>query len=211
MIAFLRGAVLEKASDYLILEAAGVGYEVQMTPTRLSQMAEGQPLELFIAESVGMYGGGTTLYGFPTREEKKLFLCLKENVQNTGAKKALEYLDKAVKSLPDFRRAILERDVRMLSGVFGFSKRNSERLIDALKDKLGAVAFPGTERLPRSFAAGAQPEALSQVLNALTSLGYRASEARLALEAVRQDLEGRQAGVEEMIRMALKRLYVGVP
>ena len=50
-----------------------------------------------------MYGGGVTLYGFLTLEDKEIFLLLRE-IPGTGAKKAMDYLDKILKSAPDFRR-----------------------------------------------------------------------------------------------------------
>ena len=62
---------------------------------------------------MGMYGGGITLYGFLSLEEKEIYLLLRE-IPGTGAKKALDYLDKISKSAPDFRRAILEGDARAL-------------------------------------------------------------------------------------------------
>ena len=89
---------------------------------------------MHVAESVAMYGGGVTLYGFLTPSDKEMFLTLRDCVPGTGAKKALEYLDKASKSLPDFRRAVLEKDAKVLTGVFGFTRKTAERLIDALKE-----------------------------------------------------------------------------
>ncbi|MBK8869556.1 MAG: hypothetical protein IPN19_00525 [Elusimicrobia bacterium] len=58
-------------------------------------------MRLLIVESVAMYGAGPALYGFLTLEEKQVYLVLRENVPGAGAKKALELLDKAAKSLPN--------------------------------------------------------------------------------------------------------------
>jgi len=87
------------------------------TASRIPEV--GQEVLLYIVESFGMYGGGETLYGFLSPNEKAMFLAFKDNISGTGAKKALEHLEKASKSLPDFRRAIIEKDVKILSGVFG--------------------------------------------------------------------------------------------
>ncbi|MBI5200100.1 MAG: Holliday junction branch migration protein RuvA [Elusimicrobia bacterium] len=202
MIAFLRGSVFERGDSLAVIEAGGVGYEVHLTPTSLARLAPGQPAEIFISESVAMYGGGTSLYGFLTREEREVFHQLREHVPGTGAKKALEHLDKASRSFPDFRRAILEGDVRMLAEVFGFTKKTAERLAAALKDKLG-------ESVPRGGSPRADAPsdgAMSQALDALASLGYKPAEARTALQAVSTDLGGKRANVEEILRLALKRL-----
>lgn len=207
MIAYLKGNLLEIGPGRVVVEAGGIGYEVCVPASCSSRWAPGQTLELHVEESVGMYGGGTTLYGFPTREEKELFVCLKENVPNTGAKKALEYLDRAAKSLPDFRRAILERDPRMLLGIFGFTKKTAERLIVALKDRMGLHPFEGPESpARRNPPAGPEVPAFGQAVQALFSLGYRASEARTAVAGAAEEAGTRAAGVEELIRLSLKRL-----
>ena len=204
MIAALSGTVLDKGEGRLVLEAGGVGFEVQVAGSTLAALTTGASARLWIAESVAMYGGGTTLYGFASKEERDIFLAVKEHVPNTGAKKALEVLERASKSLPDFRRAVLEKDVRMLAGVFGFTKKTAERLAEALQDKLGRLPVPGVERF-REAPLPASPH-WTQALQALASLGYRPQEARSALAAVEEELGVVPAGVEEVIRRALKRL-----
>lgn len=202
MIAFLQGTIAAKGSGRLVLDVGGVGYEVLAAASTLERLPPpGQTAKLLIAESFGMYGGGTTLYGFADAEERELFDTLRENVPSTGAKKALELLDKAAKSLPDFRRAIFEKDARILAGVFGFSKKTADRLILSLKDKLAPGPGHG-----RGFRAAEPSPALGQVQNALAALGYKAAEARAVLDQVQGELGGRAASVEEMVRLALKRL-----
>ncbi len=202
MIAFLTGEVVDRGEGRLVVETGGVGYEVQVSSSTVSRAGE-EPVRLWISETVAMYGGGTTLYGFLTKEERDIFTAIKDNVPNTGAKKALEVLDRASKSLPDFRRAVLDKDVRMLAGVFGFTKKTAERLVEALQDKLGRVDVGGAERF-RADAAPASPH-WTQALAALGALGYRPQEARAALTAVQEEGPA-AASVEELIRKALKKL-----
>ena len=205
MIAYLKGTLLEKRKNSLLLEVSGVGYEVQATAAALERLPPpGQPLELFISESVGIYGGETTLYGFPSRQEQAIFHALWEHVPNTGARKALEYLERAAKSLPDFRRAILEKDARILAGVFGFTKKTAEKLVAALQGKLFAFNLPGEEKW--SAEASSSQRSLDQALEALTALGYRPREAREALSEVHGERKDPSTPVEEWIRLALKRL-----
>ncbi len=207
MIASLKGAVLFKTAEKVVLDVSGIGYEVVATPATLAALpSPGEPAFLHVAESVGMYGGGITLYGFLTPAEKGLFLTFRDCVPSTGAKKALEYLDKASKSLPDFRRAVLEKDARVLCGVFGFTHKTSERLVDALKDKLDDICIPGAERLARAGGSDIPVGAMSQALSALAALGYKPSEARLALAAVAEEHPGEALDAERVIRLALKRL-----
>lgn len=211
MIAYLKGTVLAKERDCLVLETGGVGYEVFATPHALNRLAQGQSAELFVCESAALYGGTTTLYGFLSRDEKEIFLSLKEHVPSTGAKKALEYLDKASRSLPDFRRAVLEGDARILAGVFGFTSKTAEKLVASLKDKLGKVRG-GAAGAAHGFliesgsASGPDGRALQQALNALIALGYKPAESRQALQAVSQEAGIHEAGVEELLRLALRQL-----
>jgi Holliday junction DNA helicase RuvA len=207
MIASLRGTILALEGDRAVIEAAGVGYELLVTQATARKLpAPGREAFLLTSESFGMYGGGCTLYGFLSPEEKSLFLTFKESVPSTGAKKALEHLDKAQKSLPDFRRAILDQDARLLVGVFGFSKKTAERLIDALKDKLDGLPAPGSERLRGSAAAASGSIAMTQALNALASLGYKPAEASAALSLLAQEHPAKDLAVEQIVRLALKRL-----
>lgn len=206
MIVSLRGTVLVKEPERVVLESAGLGYEVAITPATHNQLpAIGQTAFLHLCESFGMYGGGSTFYGFATPAEKSMFLAFRDHVPSTGAKKALEYLDKASKSLPDFRRAILDKDSRILCGVFGFTKKTADKLVDALKDKLEGVTVSGHERISK-----AGPElptsALSQALSALAALGYKPAEARAALASVAEESPEGKLPVEQIVRLALKRL-----
>lgn len=205
MIASLRGVVLSKGTDRVVLEAGGVGYEVVVTAATASVLEPGREALLHTAESFGLYGGGATLYGFSSAGDKLMFETFKDAVPGTGAKKALEYLEKASKSLPDFRRAVLDKDARLLVGVFGFTKKTADKLIEALKDRLESVPAHGAERLAR---AEPQPPtgALGQALAALTALGYRGVEARAALQAVSDETGGAELPAEQIVRFALKRL-----
>lgn len=200
MIAYLRGTVAFKSAESAVIEANGVGYEVFFCEPSLEALGpEGSPAEVFIAESISMYGG-TALYGFLSREEKLLFDLLRDAVPNTGAKKAMDYLGKAVKSLPDFTAAVAAKDPKPLTAIFGFTAKTAEKLIAALKDKLPSSGLAGTPgRL------GAAPAAYTQAMNALTALGFRASDARAALEEAAAEA-GPAAAAEAIIRLALKRL-----
>jgi holliday junction DNA helicase RuvA len=207
VIASLRGTLLIKEPGRVVVEAGGVGYELCVTASAFAQLPPvGQEAFLLVAESFGMYGGGQTLYGFTSESEKAMFSTFKDEVPSTGAKKALEYLDKASKSLPDFRRAVLDRDAKLLCGVFGFTKKTAERLIDALKDKLDGVPAAGIERIARRDAPELPPTALSHALAALSALGYKPAEARAALSSVAEDSASSGLEAEQLVRLALKKL-----
>jgi Holliday junction DNA helicase RuvA len=202
MIATLRGTVLDRTDDGAVVEAAGVGYAVSASAaTRDRLPSPGGEVLLHVVESVGMYGGGVSLYGFISAEEKKIFLALKDNVPGAGAKKALELLDKAAKSLPDFRRAVIDKDVKALVTLFGFTAKTAEKLVSGLQDKIDALPIPSSASRDRS----PHGTALEEAVQGLLSLGYRDADAREAAQAARRNL-GAAATAEALIRDCLRRL-----
>lgn len=203
MIASLRGAVLEKNAEGAVIEASNVGYQVSLTPSTSAQLPPlGEEVLLYVAESMAMYGGGVTLYGFLRAEERQIFNALRDHVPGTGAKKALEFLEKATKSLPDFRRAVLEKDVRALVSHFGFSAKTAEKIASGLQDKL--------EALPLGRGAGGHPSVLGgsafeETIAGLLALGYKEMSARGAAQSARSALGG-GATSQDLIREALRHL-----
>lgn len=201
MIATLRGTVLERTEDGVVLEVAGVGYALSLSAGARDRLpASGGELLLHVVESVAMYGGGVSLYGFPTVEEKKIFLILKENVPGAGAKKALDLLDKASRSLPDFRRAILEKDVKALTGIFGFTPKTAEKIVAGLQNKTDALPSPAGA----APARGGDHRALEDAIQGLVALGYREQEAREAVQAARPAAGAVTA--QALIKDSLRRL-----
>jgi holliday junction DNA helicase RuvA len=207
VIASLRGVIVSKDLESLVLEVAGVGHEVHVTAATASRLpAPGAEAFLLVVPSYAMYGGGETLYGFLTPAEKALFCVFRDEIQGTGAKKALEYLDKASKSLPDFKRAVMDRDEKLLCAVFGFTKKTAQKLIDALKDKLGEVTVPGAPHIAKAQETVPATGPWAQALSALAALGYKPAECRAALQALAEEHGGRDLPAEQLVRQALKRL-----
>ncbi|MBI4424767.1 MAG: Holliday junction branch migration protein RuvA, partial [Elusimicrobia bacterium] len=98
---------------------------------------------------------------------------------------------------------LIDGDVRLLIEAFGLTRKTAERLVAGLKDKVGYVA---TRAEARGRGQTPGDAAMSQALDALASLGYKPAEARTALQSVSAELAGRRASVEELLRLALKRL-----
>ena len=93
MIVSLKGTLIEKNAEGLVIEVSNVGYFVCMSVTSLDRLPPlGEELQIFVAESVAMYGGGVTLYGFLSAEEKRIFNAFRDHLPGTGAKKALPRL-----------------------------------------------------------------------------------------------------------------------
>ena len=197
----LRGTVDDRGIDNVIIEAGGVGYKILVPISTAEKMPrQGAEVKLFIVESTAMYGGSTTCYGFLTREERDFFSLLKDEVPGAGARKALDYLDKVTKSLPDFRRAVMGRDIAALTGIFGFTRKTAEKLAAALKDKIGGISLSGKEKwepLPVSSPA-------AEAIAGLVALGYKEGQARESVEKATADTS--VASVEDILRRALTNL-----
>src|SRR4051812_8788 len=201
MIGSLRGTLLYKSPGQALVDVQGVGYDVLTTLAVYDRLpAAGQEVQLYISESMAMYGGGLTLYGFLAVEEKEIYMLLKE-VPGTGSKKALDYLDKISKSSPDFRRAILDSDSRALVSLFGFTRKTAEKMIVALKDRLAGLRVSGKEKWSPALPASGYGEAIA----ALIQLGYRESEARAAIERLPADAR-EEKQTTDLVREALKQL-----
>jgi Holliday junction DNA helicase RuvA len=201
MIGSLRGILLHKAPGQILVDVQGIGYDVLTTVSVFDRLpAIGQEIQLYIAESMGMYGGGTTLYGFLSVEDKEIYTHLKE-VPGTGSKKALDYLDKISKSAPDFRRAIVDADARALVGLFGFTRKTAEKMIVALKDRLAGLRIAGKEK----WSPAVPTTGLGEAIAALVQLGYRETEARAALDRLPAS-ERSENSTPDLIKEALKQL-----
>lgn len=201
MIAYLQGTLLEVKEESVILVCGGVGYEINMTKNSAAELEAGREAALYIAESISPYDG-TMLYGFLSKEDKELWTLFKTAIPNTGAKKALELLNKALRSVADFHNAILKRDPKILTGIFGFTSKTAEKLINSLKDKMDAVSVQGSAKIKVLDDA----PYMSEVLEALTALGYSAAEARRAIEQLYQNGVKPSEKIENIITQALRVL-----
>lgn len=168
MIAHLRGRLLEKHPSHLILEAAGVGYEVAISIPSFSGLpAEGAEVSLYIHTHVRE--DVLALYGFLRREEKQLFERL-IGVSGIGPKLAMTVLSGIA---PDaLVSALRGNDLTALTRIPGVGKKTAERMVLELRDKL-----EGLTAAPAPAPASRMEE---DVISALVNLGYQRSLAEAA-------------------------------
>lgn len=184
MIGSITGKVAFKSDKFLIIETAGVGYKVNVTPDLLSKAGSlGQELSLWIHTHVRE--DSLELYGFPEREELGFFEMLL-GVSGIGPKSALALL--GITTVETLRKAIGSGDTGYLTKVSGIGKKTAERIVIELRDKIDGA---GSETLQGEMDA----------LEALKSLGYSQSEARDALKRQPADLD-----TNTKVREALKVL-----
>ena len=201
MIDYFNGILSYKTLNTAVVEVAGIGYSISITSDTFNKLpSDGNPVKLYIVESTGMYGGVISYYGFLSKQEREMFNLIKDEVPSTGAKKAMEYLDKISKSFADFKAAVVKRDVSMLSGIFGFTKKTSEKLVAALKDKITNVFVNDSQKWSNITGNSSSVEAVA----GLIALGYKETNAR---ETVNKILtENKDLSVEQIITEALKYL-----
>lgn len=201
MIAYLKGEILEVKEDGAVILVNGVGYEVNLAHSSALELEAGKDAAFYVAESISPYDG-TVLYAFLNKEDKELWTLFKTAIPNTGPKKALEFLNKALRSVADFHNAIVKRDPKILTGIFGFTAKTAEKLINSLKDKMDAVTVQGESKITVMDEA----PYMSGVLEALAALGYSPAEARRAIEKLYAEGINPNDKIENIIREALRVL-----
>ena len=191
----------EVEEDLIVVEAAGVGYNIYIT----GQMFDSLPRrgeEVKIHTYLAVREDAMQLFGFPTREDLKFFKLL-IGVNGIGPKGALGIL--SAMSADDLRFAVLADDAKAIAKAPGIGAKTAQRLILELKDKVSLEdAFEqklagNGKGAGQTSAGGAQGEAVQ----ALTALGYGASEALRAVNAVEN---AEQMEVEDILKAALKNM-----
>lgn len=173
MIASVRGEVLEVALDHAVIEAAGVGYRVNATPSTLAALRTGTEARLITAMVVRE--DSMTLYGFTDAETRDLFLTLL-TVSGVGPRLAMATL--AVHDAAALRQVLHDSDVVALTRVPGIGKRGAERMVLELRDKVGAVSAGA----PASVVNGHGVR--GPVVEALVGLGFAVKQAEEATDKV---------------------------
>lgn len=200
MIGFLFGVIDEYTEDNLLLEVGHVGYNVKISPAT-AQALPGLGREIKIYTYTSVREDAIWLYGFLTKDELNLFKQL-ITVNGIGPKGALGIL--SAMDVTELRLAIVSGDAKKISKAPGIGAKTAERLILDLKDKVSledTLGFGG-EATPLVSVSRVTPN-ISEAVEALTSLGYSASE---SLKAV-QNVEGAQnMEVEVLLKAALKQM-----
>ena len=199
MIAYITGEVFDIDDSSIILLVGGIGYQINMAQSSIASVEKGQNIGLYITESITHFDG-TILYGFLNKADRELFLLFKNEIPNTGSKKALEFLNKALRSVADFHNAIINKDPKILTAIFGFTAKTAQKLIDSLSGKMDSISVQGEVKIKT-----AEIPFMADVLNALGALGYSAQESRRAIEQLYKQ-NSAQTNVEDLIKQALRIL-----
>ncbi len=198
MIAHLRGKLLAKHPNQIIVETGGVGYEVNISVPTFSELpASGSEVALHIHTHVREEV--IALYGFLRPAEKQLFEKLM-TVSGIGAKLAITILSGM--AADEMAGAIRGNDVARLTRIPGIGKKTAERMVLELRDKLPATGISA----PTVSALNATEE---DVLSALVNLGYQRAAAEKALATAAKSGAGKSdkaRSFDALFREALSSL-----
>lgn len=168
MISYIKGEIVEKKQNKVILECNGIGYEIFVSNLTLTTVNEGAT-SLFTHLQVR--DDGFTLFGFASTEERDMFNLL-ISVSGIGAKGAISIL--SAMKISELMVAIAGGDVKNLSKIKGLGKKTAERLVVELKDKVNPMGldFLTDENYENTLNSSAMDEAIL----VLTSLGLTKNE-----------------------------------
>jgi Holliday junction DNA helicase RuvA len=198
MIAFLRGRILEKQPNRVIVDVNGVGYEVVIPLSTYYDVGdEGHEVALRVHTHVRE--DALQLYGFITDFERQVFERLIA-ISGIGPKLALAVLS-GVDSR-DLVIAVQRGDVARLTGIPGIGKKTAERIVLELRDRLAQLAVPDAAA---SGAATVEGERLrADLLSALQNLGYHRPQADKAVDSILTTVP--EPTFEQALKSALREL-----
>jgi holliday junction DNA helicase RuvA len=194
MIAAVRGEVMVRRADHVVVDAAGVGYRLAVSSETLKAVpATGR--EVFLHAELISREDSLSLYGFSSEEERDLFRLL-ITVSGVGPKVAIATLCGG--SARDLLRAIAAGDAKRFQAVPGIGKRTSERIIVELREKV-----TGALEEEVAVAAAESGDARALARDGLVNLGYAPLEAEQLLTG----LEGENP--QELVSSALRKAGTG--
>lgn len=201
MISQLRGTLLEATAASVVIDVAGVGFELGVSGATVSSLPQvGKDCMLYTRLQVRE--DAMTLFGFATKEERTMFDRLVA-ISGVGPRLALAVLGKF--SVPQLYSIVMAEDEKSMSSVSGVGKKTAQRLILELKSvfKKDKGFIPSDSFAPLPLKASSTPDssAFEDARSALLSMGFSPQEAELALDG----LDG-SSRVEDLLAGALKRL-----
>lgn len=203
MFAYLIGTVAEVTPEKLVLEVNRIGYNIRIPASAVSLLPPvGEEVKIYTYTSVRE--DAVTLFGFLRKDDLEMYRQL-INVSGIGPKAGLSIL--SALSADEIRLAVLSQDEKAIAKAPGISRKMAQKIILELKDRISLEdAFAGggeTVQAAPAAGNGSLSRARQEAVEALTALGYSASEALRAVKAVeREDMD-----VEELLKAALKKMY----
>ena len=207
MIDYIKGELTFLTPTYAVIEAAGVGYQINIALTSYSNLVgkEGQTNKLFVTEIIRE--DTHDLFGFFTTGERELFVMLM-TVSGIGANTARMIM--SAYSAAEIRQIIATGNARALSQVKGLGPKTAQRIIVDLKDKVLKIdlesqgAVDSGQLTINNGQLTVDSEVKQEAVSALTMLGFVAAASGKVVDKILKDTPS--ASVEQVIKQALKML-----
>lgn len=199
MISYIKGEIVKKGLDYLIIENNNIGYYISTSFNTLKALSEGE--ECLVYTYMHIREDILALYGFLRSEEIEMFKKL-ISVNGIGPKAGLAVL--STYDVNTIKAIILHEDSARMSKVPGIGKKTASKIILELKDKVGSIESINIdyEALQEYSPANNNDSEASDITTVLISLGFSQFEAKKALDEI--DLTGKTEG--DIIKEALKKI-----
>lgn len=197
MYYYIRGILVHKDMDFVVVDAGGVGYKIHTSALTIQNLGADMNSEVLMYTYLHVREDVQMLYGFKTREEHGMFLTLL-SVNGVGPKAALAILSAAAPA--QLAAAVITNDVKTITKAQGVGPKLAQRIILELRDKiknedLDMGAYDTVDEMPVTDSMG-------EAVSALVALGYSAQDAKKAVSGVDGSLS-----VEEIIKKALSKLF----
>ncbi len=195
MIGYLKGKVIYKEDNVLLLENNGIGFEVCCSAGAAAKLQGAAEGEVYVYTAVRE--DGIFLYGFATPEEKSMFLKL-VSVSGVGPKMGIAVLSGM--NLSALALAIATSDVKTLSKIKGLGKKTAERIILELREKITADARAEEEV---ALPAAAEPDVDEDAVIALMGLGFNRNE---SVAGIRAAYDAGAVDIKDVLSYALRTM-----
>ena len=196
MFSYIKGKLVSKLVNYIIVEVGGIGFKIFMSTSSISKLNENE--EVKIHTYMQVKEDDISLYGFITSEELRMFELL-ISVSGIGAKSAITMLSSITPS--SFALAIVSNDIKSLTKIPGIGNKTAQRIVLELKDKLKTEESISNDN-EEIIVAIKDDNKSSEAVQALKVLGYTNSE----IEKVLGKIDTNSMTVEDIIRTALINL-----
>ncbi len=198
MISFIKGELVSVKEDKIIVEAGGIGYNI-FVPTSLLPNLPQTGSEVKIYTYLNVREDAMNLFGFLNEDDLDMYKMLL-GVNGVGPKAALGVLSNI--SANDLRIAIVSDDAKTIAKAPGLGNKTAQKIILELKSKIDLEATLGNIESDASIPANINDDDRNEAVQALTALGYSASESMKAVRNVPMDVKGADA----ILKQALKNL-----
>ena len=199
MIEYIKGELTDLTPALATVEAAGVGYGLNISLNTFSAIQGKKEVKLFVYEAIRE--DTYQLYGFINKKEREMFLLL-ITVNGVGANTARMMLSGM--SVAELCNAISTGNARLIQSIKGIGKMTAQRIIVDLRDKIVALGI--TEEIPAggTVAAPVNTAVRDEAVAALTMLGFAPAPSQKVVVAILQ--EQPDTPVEQVVKLALKQI-----